>query len=75
MRSTHRYLQTTLRPKLQVDLGLTLWPLRRGTGDPSMRAERAGVWWRATRTPACSARMEGSPVPRRRGHKVSPRST
>jgi 3-methyladenine DNA glycosylase/8-oxoguanine DNA glycosylase len=52
MRSTHRYLQTTLRPKLQVDLGLTLWPLRRGAGDPSMRAERAGVWWRATRTPA-----------------------
>jgi len=35
-----------------VSLGLTLWPLRRGTGDPSMRAERPDVWWRATRTPA-----------------------
>jgi 3-methyladenine DNA glycosylase/8-oxoguanine DNA glycosylase len=51
MRSGDGYLQTTLRPRLQVDLGLTLWPLRRGTGDPSMRAERHGVWWRATRTP------------------------
>ena len=51
MRFGDGYLQTTLRPRLQVDLGLTLWPLRRGTGDPSMRAERPGVWWRATRTP------------------------
>src|SRR6266542_511064 len=51
MRSTDRHLQTVLRPRLQVDLGLTLWPLRRGTGDPSMRAERPAVWWRATRTP------------------------
>jgi 3-methyladenine DNA glycosylase/8-oxoguanine DNA glycosylase len=44
-------LQTTLRPRLPVDLGLTLWPLRRGAGDPCMRAERSGAWWRATRTP------------------------
>jgi 3-methyladenine DNA glycosylase/8-oxoguanine DNA glycosylase len=51
MRSAEPCLQTTLRPALPVDLGLTLWPLRRGTGDPSMRAERPGVWWRATRTP------------------------
>jgi 3-methyladenine DNA glycosylase/8-oxoguanine DNA glycosylase len=51
MRSAEPCLQTTLRPALQVDLGLTLWPMRRGTGDPSMRAERPGVWWRATRTP------------------------
>src|SRR6266508_4792247 len=37
MHSSDRHLQTTLRPRLQVDLGMTLWPLRRGTGDPSMR--------------------------------------
>jgi 3-methyladenine DNA glycosylase/8-oxoguanine DNA glycosylase len=52
MHPTDRQLRTTLRPRLPVDLGLTLWPLRRGTGDPSMRVERPGVWWRATRTPA-----------------------
>jgi 3-methyladenine DNA glycosylase/8-oxoguanine DNA glycosylase len=51
MRSGCGYIQTTLRPRLEVDLGQTLWPMRRGTGDPTMRAERAGVWWRATRTP------------------------
>ena len=45
-------LETTLRPRLPVDLDLTLSPLRRGMGDPTMRAERAGVWWRATLTPA-----------------------
>lgn len=37
--------------KLPVDLSLTLWPLRRGFGDPTMREERDGSWWRATRTP------------------------
>lgn len=52
MHSTEPHLRTILRPALPVDLSLTLWPLRRGTGDPSMRAERSGVWWRATRTPA-----------------------
>ena len=52
VRAADTPLETTLRPKLPVDLGLTLWPLRRGTGDPCMRAERPGVWWRATRTPA-----------------------
>ena len=52
MRSSDGPLQTTLRPRLPVDLGLTLSPMRRGAGDPSMRAERPGVWWRATRTPA-----------------------
>jgi endonuclease III len=51
MRSCCGHVQTTLRPRLEVDLGLTLWPMRRGSGDPSMRAERSGVWWRATRTP------------------------
>jgi 3-methyladenine DNA glycosylase/8-oxoguanine DNA glycosylase len=37
-------------PRLPVDLRLTLGPLRRGTGDPTMRVE-GGAWWRATRTP------------------------
>jgi 3-methyladenine DNA glycosylase/8-oxoguanine DNA glycosylase len=55
MRSGFDHVQTTLRPRLEVDLGLTLWPMRRGTGDPTMRAERAGVWWRATRTPEGAA--------------------
>jgi 3-methyladenine DNA glycosylase/8-oxoguanine DNA glycosylase len=45
-------LETTVRPRLPVDLDLTLSPLRRGGGDPTTRAERAGVWWRATLTPA-----------------------
>jgi len=45
-------LETTLRPRLPLDLDLTLSPLRRGTGDPTMRVERTGVWWRATLTPA-----------------------
>ncbi len=51
VRAADTPLHTTLRPGLQVDLGLTLWPLRRGAGDPCMRAERSGAWWRATRTP------------------------
>ena len=41
----------TIRPRLPVDLELTLWPLRRGRLDPSMRFGPDGVW-RATRTPA-----------------------
>ena len=43
-------LETTVRPALPVDLGLTLGPLRRGR-DPSMRVDRWGRWWRATLTP------------------------
>ncbi len=44
-------LERTVRPMLPVDLRLTLFPLRRGRLDPSVRFEPAGVW-RATRTPA-----------------------
>jgi 3-methyladenine DNA glycosylase/8-oxoguanine DNA glycosylase len=44
-------LEATYRPALPVDLPLTLWPLRRGLGDPTCRAERDGAWWRATWTP------------------------
>ena len=44
-------LETVVRPRLPVDLRLTLGPLRRGAGDPTMLVDRAGAWWRATRTP------------------------
>jgi 3-methyladenine DNA glycosylase/8-oxoguanine DNA glycosylase len=44
-------LETVVRPRLPVDLGLTLGPLRRGRGDPTIRVEPSGAWWRATRTP------------------------
>jgi 3-methyladenine DNA glycosylase/8-oxoguanine DNA glycosylase len=39
-----------LKPRLPVDLGLTLGVLRRGRVDPTMRMAPAEVW-RATRTP------------------------
>ncbi len=42
--------ERTVTPALPVDLRLTLFPLRRGHIDPSVRFEPAGVW-RATRTP------------------------
>lgn len=44
-------LERTFRPPHPVSLGLTLGPLRRGRGDPTMRIDDAGVW-RASRTPA-----------------------
>jgi 3-methyladenine DNA glycosylase/8-oxoguanine DNA glycosylase len=44
-------LETVVRPRLPVDLRLTLGPLRRGARDPTMRVDRDGAWWRATRTP------------------------
>jgi 3-methyladenine DNA glycosylase/8-oxoguanine DNA glycosylase len=44
-------LQTIIRPTLPINLGLTLSPLRRGRGDPSVRLAADGAWWRATRTP------------------------
>jgi 3-methyladenine DNA glycosylase/8-oxoguanine DNA glycosylase len=43
--------ERTIAPALPVDLRLTLFPLRRGRLDPSVRFEPSGVW-RATRTPA-----------------------
>ena len=43
--------ERTVRPVLPVDLRLTLFPVRRGRLDPSVRFEPTGVW-RATRTPA-----------------------
>ena len=44
-------LQTRVHPRLPVDLPLTLGPLRRPHGDPCVRLDRSGAWWRATRTP------------------------
>jgi 3-methyladenine DNA glycosylase/8-oxoguanine DNA glycosylase len=43
-------LTRTIRVEGPLDLGLTLAPLWRGHGDPTMRIGRDGVW-RATRTP------------------------
>lgn len=48
-------LETTIRPKLPIDLRLTLSPLKRGRGDLSVRVGRDGAWWRATRTPMGAA--------------------
>ena len=44
-------METVVRPRLPVDLRLTLGSLRRGPGDPTTLVDRAGSWWRATRTP------------------------
>ncbi|MFF9017896.1 DNA-3-methyladenine glycosylase family protein [Streptomyces sp. NPDC014870] len=38
-------------PAAPTDLGLTLGPLRRGTGDPTLRTTPDGSVWRAARTP------------------------
>ena len=43
-------LQREIPTEGPVDLARTLCPLRRGTGDPTMRIEPGSVW-RATRTP------------------------
>jgi len=46
-----RVRERTVTPVLPVDLRLTLFPVRRGRLDPSVRFEPTGVW-RATSTPA-----------------------
>jgi 3-methyladenine DNA glycosylase/8-oxoguanine DNA glycosylase len=51
MTAAHPPIETVVRPRLPVDLRLTLGPLRRGKGDLTMLVDRAGAWWRATRTP------------------------
>jgi 3-methyladenine DNA glycosylase/8-oxoguanine DNA glycosylase len=59
-------IETVVRPRLPVDLGLTLGPLRRGRNDPTMLVDRTGTWWRATRTPQGPAtaryRVEGDGI-------------
>jgi 3-methyladenine DNA glycosylase/8-oxoguanine DNA glycosylase len=47
-----RVLETVWRPRLPVDVRLTLAPLRRGAGDPTHRVELDGAVWRTTRTTA-----------------------
>jgi 3-methyladenine DNA glycosylase/8-oxoguanine DNA glycosylase len=47
-----RVLETVWRPRLPVDVRLTLAPLRRGAGDPTHRVELDGAVWRTTRTAA-----------------------
>lgn len=44
-------LRRRWRPGRRVDLLTTLFPMRRGTGDPTFRVDAAGAVWRATRTP------------------------
>jgi 3-methyladenine DNA glycosylase/8-oxoguanine DNA glycosylase len=51
MTAAHLPIETVVRPRLPVDLRLTLGPLRRGPRDPTMLVDKAGTWWRATRTP------------------------
>lgn len=41
----------TWRPGRPVDLAATLGPMRRGSGDPTVRHDATGALWRATRTP------------------------
>ncbi len=44
-------LESTVCPRLPVDLGSTLRALLRGHGDPCMWQDPDCSWWRATRTP------------------------
>src|SRR5207245_4264795 len=44
-------VETVIRPRLPVDLRLTLWSLGRGARDRSVRADRDGAWWRTPRAP------------------------
>ena len=53
---------TVVSSRLPIDLALTFAPLRRGTGDPTMRADASGTWWRATRTPLGAATTSFTPL-------------
>lgn len=52
----------SFRPARPLDLHATLWPIRRGRGDPATRLLPDGAW-RATRTPlgAATERLRESP--------------
>lgn len=56
--------ERTWSPGRPVDLVATLGPLRRGSGDPTVRVDTDGAWWRATRTPAgpASTRLRVRPA-------------
>ena len=53
---------TVVSSRLPIDLDLTLAPVRRGTGDPTMRVDADGTWWRATRTPSGPATTSLTPL-------------
>ena len=42
MTAAHLPIETVVRPRLPVDLRLTLGPLRRGPRDPTMLVDKAG---------------------------------
>jgi 3-methyladenine DNA glycosylase/8-oxoguanine DNA glycosylase len=66
MTAAQHPIETVVRPRLPVDLWLTLAPFRRGRSDPTIMVDRTGAWWRATRTPQGAAtaryRAEGDGV-------------
>jgi 3-methyladenine DNA glycosylase/8-oxoguanine DNA glycosylase len=66
MTAAQHPIETVVRPRLPVDLWLTLTPFRRGRTDPTIMVDRTGAWWRATRTPQGAAtaryRAEGDGV-------------
>jgi 3-methyladenine DNA glycosylase/8-oxoguanine DNA glycosylase len=51
MTAAQHPIETVVRPRLPVDLRLTLAPFRRGRSDPTIMVDRTSAWWRATRTP------------------------
>lgn len=53
---------TTVRIPLPVDLRLTLGALRHGAGDPTLRRDPAGAWWRATWTALGPATVRMEPA-------------
>lgn len=53
----HPDATTTWRPDFPVDVGRTLSPLRRGSGDPAYRFAADGALWRTTRMPAGAASL------------------
>jgi len=60
---TDHALTATVRLPLEVDLRLTLGPLRHGPADPTLRPDPGGAWWRATRTAAGPATLRLAPAP------------
>src|SRR5207302_9781217 len=55
-------LEAVVRPRLAVDLRLTLGPMAAGSGTPTGRRDADGSWLRATRTPDGPATVRISPA-------------
>ena len=55
-------LETVVRPRLAVDLRLTLGPPAAGSSVPTGRRDPDGSWWRATRTPDGPATVRFAPA-------------